>query len=64
MTIRPTPQPRPLVDDARPGLPTIPRQTAPAPDEILFNGPAGGGLFSTTRGELDDRFFDDSAGRS
>lgn len=63
MTIRPTQTPKRVTDTARPELPTIPRQTAPAPDEILFIGLIdNGGSFSTTRGELDNRFFDESTG--
>lgn len=60
MTIRPNPQPVPLQDEARPKMPTIPHQTAPAPGEIEFI--TGNGVFSTTRGELDNRFFDESSG--
>jgi len=60
MTIRPTAQPVPLPDEARPKMPTIPRQTAPAPADLEFV--TGNGIYSTQRGELDNRFFDESSG--
>lgn len=62
MTIRPTPQARPFVDDARPGLPTIPRQTASNKPVEFKSMIDNGGSWSSDRGELDNPHFDESFG--